>query len=214
LRPRIEFTRAAVVGALFVASAAGCGSSAQASESASAAATAPSATVAASPANTAIASSTATFTSPLMGYTVTYPLEWVPTPATKPWTRDESNFWDDAVGDRMESPTAGFRGTSQPLARGQSPTAWLQEYLASAPACGDREEVAIGDQTGTIALNGCTGQGRMGGKVFDAIVVTGGRGYNFTMEGDVDHALFLAILKSVRFTPERAVDPPGPASPS
>jgi hypothetical protein len=149
-----------------------------------------------------------------MGYTVTYPLEWVPTPATKPWTRDSTNFWDDPVGDRMESATAGFRGSSQPLAAGQKPAAWLQEYLAASPACGEREEVAIGDQTGTIDLNGCTGQGRLGGKVFDAVVVTGGRGYNFTMEGDVEHAQFLAILASVRFTPERAVDPPAAASPS
>jgi hypothetical protein len=148
-----------------------------------------------------------------MGYTVTYPLEWVPTPATKPWTRDASNFWDDPVGDRMESATAGFRGTSQPLAPGQTPDAWLKEYLASAPNCGPSEHVPIGDETGTIDLNGCDGLGRLGGKVFDAVVVTGGRAYNFTMEGEVNHAQFLAILASVRFSPERAVDPPA-ASPS
>jgi hypothetical protein len=170
-------------------------------------------TAVASPANTAIASATATFTSPIMGYTVTYPLEWVPTPATRPWTRESTNFWDDPVGDRMESATAGLRGTSQPLSPGQTPAQWLQEYLASSPACGDREQVPIDDHTGTIDLNGCNGQGRLGGKIFDAVVVTGGRGYNFTMEGDVDHAQFLAILASVKFSPERAVDPPA-ASPS
>jgi hypothetical protein len=213
LQLRIEFAGAVVVAAVFAASASGCASVTPATPSTPAVATSPSPTIAASPANTAIASATATFTSPIMGYTVTYPLEWVPTPATRPWTREVSNFWDDPVGDRMESATAGFRGTSQPLAADQSPDQWLADYLASSPSCGEKERVPIGNQTGTIDLNGCAGQGRLGGKVFDAVVATGGRGYNFTMEGDVDHALFLAILRSVRFTPERAVDPPA-ASPS
>src|SRR6476661_2778428 len=54
---------------------------------------------------------TKTFTSPLMGYTVDYPGGWTPTTATDLWLPSASNFWDDPVGDRLESSVAGFRGT-------------------------------------------------------------------------------------------------------
>jgi hypothetical protein len=34
--------------------------------------------------------------------------------------------------------------------------------------------------------------------------VAGGRGYNFTMEGRVDRAFFLAMLATVTFSPQTA----------
>lgn len=149
---------------------------------------------------------TATFASPMMGYSVKYPSAWVATPATEPWLPDSSNFWDDPVGDRLESGSAGFRGTSQALAKGQSADTWLSAYFGSSPACGDQEQVPVGNQIGTIGLNGCRGLGRLGGKVFDLALVVGGRGYNFTMEGEVDHDLFLGMLATIGFAPESAVD--------
>jgi hypothetical protein len=51
------------------------------------------------------------------------------------------------------------------------------------------------------------------GHIFDVVVVAGGRGYNFTMEGDVDHAFFLAMLATVVFTPGSAADTAPAASP-
>jgi hypothetical protein len=143
-----------------------------------------------------------------MGYSVEYPAGWTATPATALWVPDAPNYWDDPVGDRLESAKAGFRGTSQPLADGQSAEQWLHDYLALEPTgCGERERVAVGDQTGTIGLNGCAGQGRLGGKVFDLVVVSGRRGYNFTMEGRVDHDFFLATLATVKFQPGSAKTP-------
>ena len=142
-----------------------------------------------------------------MGFSVQYPKDWMPTPATQLWLPSVGNFWDDPVGDRLESPTAGFRGTSQALASGQSAEAWLTEYLGSEPACGVPEQVAVAGSTGTLGMNGCGGQGRLGGRVFDFVVVFGGRGYNFTMEGAVDHALFMAMLATVKFTPGSAATP-------
>ena len=62
----------------------------------------------------------------------------------------------------------------------------------------------VGGETGVIDLNGCGGLGRLRGRVFDVVVVSGGRGYNFTMEGDVDHALLLAMLASVSLDPAGA----------
>lgn len=63
-----------------------------------------------------------------------------------------------------------------------------------------------GDGLGLIDLNGCDGLGRLGGKVFDVVIVAGGRGYNFTMEGDVTRSLLLAMLATVKFQPGRATD--------
>ena len=161
-----------------------------------------------SPTATAVATLpplTETFESPMMGYSVAYPAGWTPTPATELWIPTAGNYWDDPVGDRLEDGTAGFRGTSQPLAKGQSAKQWLKHYFGSAPACGDEgEKVPVGDAMGTIGLNGCDGLGRLGGKVFDLAVVSGGRGYNFTMEGEVTHELFLAMLATVDFEPKRA----------
>jgi hypothetical protein len=146
------------------------------------------------------------FVSPTMGYSVHYPAGWEPDPATEPWLPTSANFWDDPVGDRIESEVAGFRGTSQPLAADQTGEEWLDAYFGSSPGCGEREDVPVGDQVGTIDLNGCRGLGRLRGLVFDLAVVADGRGYNFTMEGEVDHALFLAMLATVTFDPESAID--------
>jgi hypothetical protein len=149
-----------------------------------------------------------TFNSPLMGYTVDYPAGWTATPATDLWVPSASNFWDDPVGDRLESSIAGFRGTSQLLAKGDSAKQWVHDYLALEPTgCGEREQVPVDGQAGTIGLNGCDGQGRLGGKVFDLVVVSGNRGYNFTMEGNVDRRLLLAMLATVKLDPQSAKMP-------
>ena len=157
-------------------------------------------------ASTSLPPLTHTFTSPLMGYAVDYPDGWTPVAATSPWAPGAPNFWDDPVGDRIESGSAGFRGTSQAFAEGQSSQEWLDEYLATAPTdCGEREEVVVDGQSATIDLNGCNGLGRLGGRVFDVVMVAGDRGYNFTMEGEVDHALLLAMLATVSLDPAAAV---------
>jgi hypothetical protein len=55
--------------------------------------------------------------------------------------------------------------------------------------------------------------GRLGGRVYDLAVVVGGRGYNFTMEGQVDHTFWLAMLATVTFIPQSATDVNPPSSP-
>ena len=71
----------------------------------------------------------------------------------------------------------------------------------------------VGGQTGTVDLNDCPGQGRLGGRVYDLAVVVGGRGYNFIMEGQVDHTFWLAMLATVTFTPQSATDANPASSP-
>jgi len=168
----------------------------------------PVASVAATPIATAAApiahgKLAATFTSPLMGYSVRYPVGWVVAPATVPWTPDQANFWDDPVGDRLEAGGAGFRGTSQPLAPGETSAEWLQRYLGGgpAPACSRQSPVLVGNVEGTLSLEGCQGLGRLGGAVLDVAVVSGGRGYNFTMEGAVDRPFLEEMLATVAFAP-------------
>jgi hypothetical protein len=145
-----------------------------------------------------------TFMSPTMGYSVKYPTSWTVTLATQGWAMGHTSFWDTPDGDRLEGESAGFRGTSQALAPGQSASQWIAEYISTSLPCGSQEQVPVGDQVGTIDLNDCPGMGRLGGRVFDIAVVAGGRGYNFTMEGRVDRAFFLAMLATVTFMPQTA----------
>ena len=139
-----------------------------------------------------------------MGYSVNYPAGWTVTLATKSWPLGRTSFWETPDGDRIEGDSVGFRGTSQALASGQSESDWIYQYIASSMPCGNRELVPVGSHTGTIDLNDCRGMGRLGGRVFDLAVVAGGRGYNFTMEGEVDRNFFLAMLATVKFTPQTA----------
>jgi len=145
-----------------------------------------------------------TFTSPMMGYSVKHPGGWAITRATERWVPGRTSYWDTPDGDRLEGDSAGFRGTSQALASGQSASQWIAEYITTSRPCGNQEQVSVGGQVGMIDLNDCAGFGRLGGRVFDLVVVAGGRGYNFTMEGRVDRNFFLAVLGTVTFSPQSA----------
>lgn len=196
--------RFATIGIVIAAVAAACGSSPAASTSSS---------VAATPSSSANHALSRTFTSPTMGFSVRYPAGWTITPASQRWSLRHTSFWDTPDGDRLEGNGAGFRGTSQALASGESAATWMDDYIKSSMPCGTEEQVAVGDHTGTVDLNDCTGMGRLGGRVYDLAVVVGGRGYNFTMEGQVDRTFWLAMLATVTFTPQSATDVNPPSSP-
>ena len=142
-----------------------------------------------------------------------YPAGWTITPASQRWPLGHASYWDTPDGDRLEGDAAGFRGASQALAPGESSTTWMDDYIKSSLPCGTEEQVPVGDHIGTVDLNDCTGMGRLGGRVFDLAVVVGGRGYNFTMEGKVDRAFWLAMLATVTFSPQSANDSAPAASP-
>ena len=67
--------------------------------------------------------------------------------------------------------------------------------------CGKREQVPVDGQVGTLGLNGFAGQGRLRGKVFDLVVVSGNRGYDFTIDGKVGRDILLAMLGTVKLDP-------------
>lgn len=142
-----------------------------------------------------------------MGYTVRYPEGWAVTPASQAWVAGEDDFWDMPNGDRIESADAGFRGGSQALRPGQTADEWMRTYLGDVdPDCGGWEQIPLGGATATINLNGCHGLGRLGGRVYDVVVVVGERAYNFTMEGAVDRTYLDAFLGSITFDPSSAID--------
>jgi hypothetical protein len=144
-----------------------------------------------------------------MGCTVRYPKGWTVFKATDQWRAGEDDGWDAANGDRIESATAGFRGGSQPLQPGQTAKEWIDAYMATQVTwCGTREDFELAETTATLGLNGCGGMGRLGGSVYDVVLVTGGRAYDFTMEGAVDRAFLQAMLETVTFDPTSAVDRP------
>jgi len=142
-----------------------------------------------------------------MGYTVRYPKGWNVYKATAPWRAGEDDNWDAPNGDRIESADAGFRGGSQPLAPGQAATDWIDTYVATQVTwCGKREQIELGGSEATIDLNGCAGMGRLGGHIFDLVVVVGDRAYNFTTEGNIDRDFLDALLATIEFDPSSAVD--------
>jgi hypothetical protein len=202
-----RITRLASVGIVVCALTSACGPPPAASGSS------PKAQASAGSPPVAHAPLSATFTSPTMGYSVRYPAGWTITLARQRWPLRHSSYWDTPDADRLEGDSAGFRGTSQPLAAGESASSWLHDYINSSLPCGTQEQVPVGNHTGTVDLNDCTGLGRLGGRVFDLAVVVGGRGYNFTMEGRVDRSFWLAMLATVTFSPQSANDSAPATSP-
>lgn len=169
----------------------------------------PSASAAASP--PAVLTLTNTFTSARHGYSVHYPSGWTVKDATKPWAAIGQNNWGSGINDELSNSTARFSGASQPLSKGQTADQWMTAY-ANGGATSSWATVAIGGQAGKITFDGVPAAGGTvapGGVMFDSVVVVGGRGYNFNMDGIVDRPTFEAFLATVVFDPGSAfVVPP------
>jgi len=157
---------------------------------------------------------TQTFTSARNGFAVSYPAGWTVTAATQPWAPGSSTNWGDPALDAIQTSDLRLVVASQRLAEGQTYDAWLAAYCnnggTAAGSCGPK--IQIGDQTGYLDLDGVPAAGGaiVPGKsvIFDAAVVFGGRGYEFTMDGIADRATFQAFLDSVTLEPSAAIDLP------
>jgi hypothetical protein len=141
-----------------------------------------------------------TYASNLMRYSVNYPTGWDITPATQTWHGEWGN-WGQPDIDHLDGNHVAFWGTSQPLGPGQSATKWTNRYLVAVGGnkCGVQERVSVAGHVGVIDLNGCTSS-ELPGRVYDVVIVAGRRGYNFSMEGVVDRAFFLAMLATVKLS--------------
>jgi hypothetical protein len=156
-----------------------------------------------------------TFVSKRMGYSVGYPDRWSVHPATADWTDPGPISWGGGSNDDLHGSDARLSVASQPLKPGVSPASRLQALIAASPVCTAAfpapATIKVGDQTGTVAVNGCVnlGVGGMipGGRAYVVLLVTGGRAYDFILDGNVDAAYLQAIMATVKLDPASAVDP-------
>ncbi len=155
------------------------------------------------------------FTSARGGYSVSYPTGWQATLATTPWTTGRPAPGDPAF-DVIQGLDIRFAAASQQLAPDQVDTAWYRVFcrIAGLADCttvpGHWTPVSIGANPGYIDVDGESGAAGIaaGGLRFDAVVVDRGRGYEFTLGGQVDHAMFEAFLASVSLTPDQGSNLP------
>jgi hypothetical protein len=159
------------------------------------------------------------FMSPRNGYNVWYPAGWTVQPATRPWYRGKEVRWGDPALDAIQTTDARFVAAGQKLAAGQTAGQWLKGYcLAGAAGAGQCdsvpqswEPIKIGGTDGYIDLNGVAawpGTIAPGGKIFDAVVVSGSTAWAFTLDGDVDRPMFDAFLNKVSLFPASLVSLP------
>jgi hypothetical protein len=141
------------------------------------------------------------FTSPAYGYSIRIPTGWATRPATRIWSSIGSNLWGSGFNDELSSASAGvrFSGTSMALATGQSAEDWLTSYAGGADRAGWKE-IPIDGETGYLTADGvaaASGTISPGGLMYDAVVISGDRAYNFNMDGKVDRAMFDAFVGTV-----------------
>lgn len=155
---------------------------------------------------------TETFTSARHGYSIKLPAAWTATPATKPWITGIDTTYRDPALDALGDDEALLAVASSPLAKGETAAQWLVPYCrsgADGKTCG--RQISIGDQVGYVDEDGLSTEGgtvETGGRIFDAAVVVDGRGYIFILDGNVDTALFEALLRTVTFDAASAIDTP------
>jgi hypothetical protein len=149
-----------------------------------------------------------TFVSDRYGYSVAYPRAWTSFQSSLPWRSGDENMWGSGINDEVTGPGIRFSGAAQALAGGQTADAWLRDYgspigalagQGSGPA--DWPTVTIGGEQGWIDIDdraASAGTVAPGGRIFDAVVVSGDYGFNFNMDGNVDRATFDAFLATVK----------------
>jgi hypothetical protein len=154
---------------------------------------------------------TSTFVSPRNGYSVIYPDDWVVNPATQSWQAGVVNQWGSPALDELRGSTVRFVGASQLLAPGQTAEDWLSGFAAQACITPRATwlNVRIGASTGLIDADGCEAPDPplgKGGALYDAVVIVDGRAYDFTMDGELSHSDFVAVLATVALDPASALD--------
>lgn len=147
------------------------------------------------------------FTSPLHGYSVSYPEGWTTRSATEPWTSPtfplNFNFPEvDVLYDPALESGLFLIAASQPIGNA-TPDEWAAEQMASDGGCGTATEpITVESGTGLIGSEDCT----------LAVVTSAGRGYwiqLYTGDGappTYDKAWFEEVLATVQLHPEDAVN--------
>ena len=179
----------------------------------------------------------ATFISPTHGFQVKYPAGWTVTPGVGPWFLGTNREPGNPVSDAIVTPSGTYRmrlsGASIALPSGMTmdqfrsfaspysspfdpnpcpPLAPLPVPLkinAQATAGASPKPVEA-----VVSINGCAALADLGGSIYDIEVIAGGRGYTFTLDGQLTTADALAWLATIELQPARATSGSGLPSPS
>ena len=158
------------------------------------------------------------FTSPRNGFSLRHPNGWTVKPATAPWLPGIFlPHGNPALDQFTDTGKARLVVSSQRLEAGQTSDDWLaaffHPYQGANPCAGDRTtwpRLTIGGQSGYLDAAGCTSPAddRISERDvwYEALVFSGDRVYQITLDGDVDLAYFEAVLATIRLDPSTAVD--------
>jgi hypothetical protein len=171
-----------------------------------------------SPATSQVPQLSQTFTSPGYGFSVRYPDRWTAHPATDRWVSGAKINWGGGIVDDLHGADVRFSGASQLLKSGETPAGRLQTMIDASLVCPPKrptpDKVPVGDQIGTVAVNGCStatpafgGAISPSGYVYEVFTMVGNRVYDFILDGAVDPTYLQAMLATVTFDPASAVDP-------
>jgi hypothetical protein len=177
----------------------------------------------------------ATFVSRWYGYQIRYPAGWTVTSGAGPWPLGINLGPGNVVSDNIVTPFSLYQmrisGASIALPRGMtmdgfrafaSPFSSPFDANPCTPVAPLPGPVLIDYQTNpgkspqkvqaVISINGCPALAELGGNVYDLEVIAGGRGYDFTLDGDLTTRDALAWLAAIKLEPASA--PTGSAVPS
>ena len=161
---------------------------------------------------------TQTYTSRMNGFSMSYPAGWVARAATEPWTdRPGAAQYADPGVDVLQDPNPDsnlFLYISSRAVGKSTPGAWIAGHVAASEGCTPTESITVDGASGVFS-NTCA-------LVF---VTTAARGYRIALYtptagehaaldvAPYDRSWFEAVLATVRFHPEDAVDAPASATP-
>jgi hypothetical protein len=153
---------------------------------------------------------TATFVSPWYGYSVRYPVAWMTTNGKGPWSPGQVLRHDDPRLDVIEGSTEGgqirFVAASQSVPAGTTARRFgsIENPFSCPPGDVLPKPLTIDGTPASVTLNGCPSEGGLGGLIWDVVVVRGGRGYDFTIDGSLGSPDAAAWLASIRLRPRSA----------
>ena len=162
----------------------------------------------------------AEFTSTWYGYRVRYPADWQVTPGQGPWPIGANLLHGDPRLDEIKG-GGGYDGVRIVGASVALPHLMgLLDFRAFASPQGSTcasidplsEPLRVDGVEALVSINGCRSLSELSGLIWDVVLVTGGRGYDFTIDGHLTAAEAQAWLNTIRLEPSTA--PPASPGPS
>ena len=171
---------------------------------------APTSEVQPSTASGALPELASSYVSPSYGYSVNYPTGWKTTDGDGPWPRGEVLRHGDPRLDTIEGSIADgdarFVAASQPVPDGTTLREFAGQENPFSCAPGDRlqKSLSIDGEAAFVTLDGCPSEAELGGLIWDVVVLSGGRAYDFTIDGALDASEAEVWLASIRLDPAAA----------